>query len=55
MQAINESIETYHRFIILSLGFVIVFMAASCIFHDLIPICHGIFGCDHNLHVTGSH
>jgi len=54
MDTINESIEKYHKAIILSLGAVLVFMATSCIFHDLIPICHKIFGCDHKVHVTSS-
>lgn len=52
MYAINESIEQHHRFIIFSLGVVLVFMATSCIFHDVIQICHWVFGCDHRVHVT---
>jgi hypothetical protein len=53
MATVNESIETYHRPIIFSLAFVIVFFAASCTFHDVVPICHYLFGCDHGLHVAG--
>lgn len=53
MATVNESIEIYHRPIIFSLAFVIVFFAASCTFHDVIPICHYLFGCDHGLHVAG--
>jgi hypothetical protein len=45
----------YHKFIIVSLGLVIVFMATSCIFHDSITICHEIFGCDHKLHIAMAH
>ena len=55
MGTINQSIEKHHRPIIFSLLFVIVFFAASCTFHDIIPICHYLFGCDHNMHVTGSY
>ena len=55
MDTINESIKKRHRSIIFSLIFVIVFFAASCTFHDIIPICHYVFGCDHKVHVTGSH
>lgn len=54
MNAINESIDKYNRPIIFSLMFVIVFFVAACTFHDSIPVCHYIFGCDHNMHVSGS-
>jgi hypothetical protein len=54
MNTIDESIEKYHRTIIFSLVFGIAFFAASCTFHDLIPICHYLFGCDHNMHITGT-
>ncbi len=53
MTAINESLETHHRPIIFSLTFVILFFAASCTFHDIIPVCHYLFGCDHALHLAG--
>ena len=53
MNTINETIDNHHRAIIFSLIFVVVFFAASCTFHDTIPICHYVFGCDHGLHVTG--
>jgi hypothetical protein len=52
MSTLNESIESNHQLLILSLILVIVFMATSCVFHDVIPICHTIFGCDHQLHLT---
>jgi hypothetical protein len=52
MSTLNKSIESHHRVIILSLILVILFMATSCVFHDVIPICHAIFGCDHQLHLT---
>ena len=54
MATISESIERNHKTIISSLLFVVFFMATSCIIHDIIPICHKIFGCDHKVHVTGS-
>jgi hypothetical protein len=54
MNTFNQSIEKYHKQILLSLMFLVVFFAASCTFHDLIPICHYLFGCDHNMHITGS-
>ena len=40
MHTFNESIEKNHRTIIFSLTFVVAFFAASCTFHDIIPICH---------------
>ena len=51
MNAFNELIETHHRPIMFSLVFVVLFFAASCTFHDTIPICHYLFGCDHGLHI----
>lgn len=54
MNTFDESIDKYHRPIIFSLMFVVVVFAASCTFHDLLPICHYLFGCDHNMHITGS-
>jgi len=54
MASISESIEKNHKTIISSLIFVVLFMAASCVFHDIIPICHKIFGCDHKVHITKS-
>ena len=53
MDTVNASIARHHRAIILSLAFVVIFFAASCTFHGAIPICHYVFGCDHQLHVAG--
>ena len=50
MSTLNESIERHHKLIILTLIVMIGFMASSCVFHDVIPICHVVFGCDHQLH-----
>lgn len=52
MTAIQASIERHHKSIIAVLGGVIVFLAISCLFHDVIPICHFVFGCDHGMHVA---
>lgn len=52
MNAVNTLMERHHRAIILTLAFVVVFFAASCTLHDIIPICHYVFGCDHNLHAA---
>ncbi len=54
MNAINESIDKHYRPIIFSLLFMLGFFAASCTFHDAIPVCHYLFGCDHKMHVTES-
>ena len=53
MHTINTWIDQHYRSIIYSLGFVLLFFAASCTFHDVIPICHYIFGCDHLMHLSG--
>ena len=52
MNAFNESLEKHHRVIIYSLAFVVVFFATACTLHDVIPVCHYLFGCDHNLHLA---
>lgn len=55
MGIVNEFMERNHRSIIFSLLFVIVFFVAACTFHDIIPVCHYLFGCDHGMHVAGMH
>ena len=52
MATYNLWMEKHHRGIIFSLAFVVVFFAAACTFHDIIPICHYVFGCDHHLHMV---
>jgi hypothetical protein len=47
-------IEKHHKLIILSLSLIILVMVTSCIFHDVIPICHYLFGCDHGMHAVSS-
>jgi len=53
MDSIDALMETHHRPIIISLAFIVVFFAAACTFHDVMPVCHYLFGCDHNIHVVG--
>ena len=50
MATLNSFLDTHHRAVIGTLTFVVAFFAAACIFHDAIPICHYLFGCDHALH-----
>jgi len=50
MAAIAESIEKHHRLIITALSLILLVMVAACTFHDVIPICHWLFGCDHPMH-----
>jgi hypothetical protein len=52
MDTANALMEKHHRTIIYSLAFVVVFFAAACTFHDVIPVCHYLFGCDHHLHTA---
>ena len=51
MATFNLWMENHHRAIIFSLAFVVVFFAAACTFHDVIPVCHYLFGCDHAMHM----
>lgn len=47
---VSATIETHHRGIIAGLVVVILFFLAACTFHDVLPICHYLFGCDHAMH-----
>jgi len=51
MSGFNSAIDKHHRLIIAGLAGVIVFFMIACTFHDAIPICHYLFGCDHGMHV----
>ena len=51
MATMNALMESHHRAIIYTLGFIVVFFAAACTLHDVIPVCHYLFGCDHQMHV----
>lgn len=50
MAAITATIERHHQLIMVGLAATIIFFLAACTFHDTIPICHYLFGCDHALH-----
>jgi len=47
---LSETVEKNHKLIIGVLGFMVVFFLAACTFHDVIPVCHWLFKCDHLLH-----
>ena len=53
MNAINQTMEKHHRVIIFSLLCFVLFFIVSCTFHDVIPVCHYLFGCDHHMHAGG--
>ncbi|MFC6640288.1 hypothetical protein GV827_21845 [Sulfitobacter sp. JBTF-M27] len=53
MAMFNAFLESNHRYIIASLGGAILLFLAACTFHNALPICHYIFGCDHGFHITG--
>jgi hypothetical protein len=53
MTTIAESIEKFHKPIIVSLLSLIVLFLVACALNDLIPICHYVFGCDHAFHSAG--
>jgi hypothetical protein len=51
MTDLTSTLDKHHRLIILALvGLIAVFLIA-CTFHDAVPICHYLFGCDHGMHV----
>jgi hypothetical protein len=50
MTTVATPIEKHHRTIIAALLAIILFFAVACTFHDTIPICHYLFGCDHAMH-----
>jgi len=52
MSTFDAVMEKHHRPIIFSLAAVIAFFAVSCTFHDIIPVCHYLFGCDHAMHLA---
>ena len=51
MNAIYAVMEKNHRVIIFALAGVIVLFLVACTFHDVLPICHYLFGCDHMMHL----
>jgi len=50
MTALAETVERHHQLIILVLVGVILFFLLACTFHEIIPVCHYLFGCDHGMH-----
>jgi hypothetical protein len=50
MTAMSATIEPHHRLIIAALAGIILLFLTACLFHDVIPICHFLFGCDHAMH-----
>jgi hypothetical protein len=50
MTTFSATLEKHHQKIILGLTLVILFFVAACTFHDVLPICHYLFGCDHGMH-----
>jgi hypothetical protein len=47
---LSATVEKHHQVIIAGLVVVILFFVAACTFHDVLPICHYLFGCDHAMH-----
>ncbi len=50
MTRISASIQKHHQLIIGGLVAVILFFLVACTLHDVIPVCHYLFGCDHAMH-----
>ncbi len=47
---ITDTIDRRPRLIAGVLGALILFFLAACLLHDIIPVCHYVFGCDHRMH-----
>lgn len=47
---ITSTIDKNPRLIAAVLGGVVLFFLLSCLLHDVIPICHWLFRCDHRMH-----
>jgi hypothetical protein len=52
MTTLANSVEKHHQVVILPLISAIVLFLAACTFHNAMPICHYIFGCDHGFHAA---
>lgn len=50
MTTVSAFIEQNHIKIIIALSVIILFFLTACLFHDVIPVCHYLFGCDHAMH-----
>lgn len=50
MAALTRVVESHGKLIVAVQGLLIVFFLAACLLHDVIPVCHYLFGCDHRLH-----
>lgn len=50
MPVIARTIEEHPKLIAAVLAAVILFFATACLLHDIIPVCHYLFGCDHRMH-----
>lgn len=44
------TIDEHPRLIAGVLGAAVLFFLTACLLHDVIPICHWLFGCDHRMH-----
>lgn len=54
MSTFAQAVERNHRIIIVGLLGVIALFLFSYTFHDVLPICHYLFGCDHHMHAQAA-
>lgn len=50
MSPIVGAVDAHPRVFAATLGLVILFFLVACVAHDVIPICHWVFQCDHRMH-----
>lgn len=52
MATVSEAVERHHKLIIIVLAAIILLLASSCLFHEVIPICHYVSGRDDACHLS---
>lgn len=50
MAALDRLVQSHAKLIVALQGVLIVFFLTACLLHDVVPVCHYLFGCDHRLH-----
>ncbi|MDH3973102.1 MAG: hypothetical protein OEV42_02375 [Deltaproteobacteria bacterium] len=54
MASLSKTVEKNHKLIIIVETTIILAVLVSCTLHDIIPVCHYLFGCDHRMHAISA-
>ena len=49
IDSVGRAVEERPKVVAGALMMVVIFFALACTFHDLIPVCHYLFRCDHRV------